>query len=70
MYVKTSLASRVRPDFSFNFNSFEVVWVELENKNAKNFLIGCVYSHPSSDIDILLDYFTSLFPKLTNKQFF
>ena len=70
LYVKNSLVSRLRPDLSFNCNSFEIVWVELENKNAKNFLIGCAYRQPSSDIIILLHYFTSLFPKLTSKQIF
>ena len=70
LYVKNSLVSRLWPDLSFNCASFEIVWVELDNKNAKNFLIGCVYSHPCSGINILLYYFTSLFLKLTSKQVF
>ena len=65
-YVKNSLVSRLRPNLSFNCSSFETVWVELENKNAKN-CFGCFYRHPSSDIDILLDYFISLLSKLTCK---
>ena len=70
IYVKNSLSSRLRPDLSFTCSSFEIVWVELENKNKKNFLIDCVYRHPSSDINILLDYFTSFLPKPTSKQAF
>ena len=64
------MISGLRPDLSFNCDSFEIVWVELDNGNAKNFLIGCIFRHPSSDINILLDYFNLLFPKLTNKQIF
>ena len=66
--VKNSLVSKLRPYLNFNCNSFEIVWFELDNKNAKSFVIGCVYKHLSSDI--LLEYFTSIFPKLTNKILF
>ena len=54
LYVKNSLVSRSMPNLSFTCNNFKIVWVELENKNA--FLIGCVYRHPSSDINVLTDY--------------
>ena len=32
---------------SFDCNCYEIVWVKLDNKKARNLLIGCIYKHPT-----------------------
>ena len=62
LYIKTNLTSIVRPDLERDSHDFESVWVEIENKNGKNFIVCCVYRHPSSSIDTFSDYFPGCIP--------
>ena len=70
LYVKTTLNSRVRNDLNFKCNGFETIWVEVDNKNNKNFLFCCTYRHPGTDIETLVSHFRLILPKLINKQVF
>ena len=69
-YVKTSLASSSRDDLNFTCAGFETTWVEVQNKNTKNFLFCCIYRHPRSEINTLILHLHKIIPQLINKQVF
>ena len=68
LYIKDSLTSNPRTDLDSFTDDFETVWVEIENKNDNNFLICCVYRHPSSAIDNLTSHFQNLLSKIFSKK--
>ena len=71
MYIKDSLTSNPRTDLDSCTDDFETVWVEIETRSDKNFLICCVYRHPSSAIDNLTSHFQNLLSKISpNKLVF
>ena len=72
LYVKSGLSPTPRPDLSRDSTSFETVWVEVENRNGKNYLFCCAYRHPSSDLDSFSEYLQEILsnPALSNKQVF
>ena len=71
LYIRDSLTYNPRIDLDSCTDDFETVWVEIENKNDKNFLICCVYRHPNSDIDNLTSHFQNHLSKLSpNKLLF
>ena len=68
LYIKDSLVSNSRTDLDSCTNDFETIWVEIENKNDKNFLICCVYRHPSSAVDNLTSHFLNLLSKVSSNK--
>ena len=72
LYVKSGLTPIPRPDLSKDSTDFEIVWVEVENNNGKNYLFCCAYRHPSSDIENFTEYLqvTLSQPSVLNKQVF
>ena len=71
LYIKDSLTSNPRTDLDSCTDDFETIWVEIETKKDKNFLICCVYRHPSSAIDNLTSHFQNVLPKISpNKLVF
>ena len=70
--MKSGLTPVPRPDLSKDSTDFESVWVEVENKSGKNYLLCCVYRHPNSSIDTFSEYLHELFsnPAVCNKQVF
>ena len=57
LHIRDSLTYNPHIDLDSCTDDFETVWVEIDNKNDKNFLICCVYRHPSSNIDNLTSHF-------------
>ena len=72
IYVKSELTSIPRPDLDKDSIDFESVWVEVENKNGKNYLFCCVYRHPGSTFDTFSEYLqeTLSSPAVFNKHVF
>ena len=71
LYIRNSLTSKPRIDLDSCTTDFETVWVEIENKRDKDFLICCVYRHPSSNVDNLTSHFQNLLSKIpSNKLLF
>ena len=72
LYVKSGLTPILRPGLGKDSFDFESVWVEVENKNGKNYLFCCTYRHPSSDIDTFCEYLQETLsnPAVFNKQVF
>ena len=59
-YVKSGLTPVPRPDLSKDSTDFESVWVEVENKSCKNYLLCCAYRHSNSSIDTFSEYLREL----------
>ena len=71
LYIRNSLTSKPRIDLDSCTTDFEPVWVEIENKRDKDFLICCVYRHASSNVDNLTSHFQNLLSKIpSNKLLF
>ena len=65
LYIKNSLTSNPRVDLDSCSDDFETIWVEIENKKDKDFLICCVHRHPSSN---LTSHFQNLLPKISSNK--
>ena len=64
IYISKKLTFVPRTDFStllYSSGSLESVFCELKLKNKKNIIVGCIYRHPSMDIDVFNDSFLSPF---------
>ena len=68
LYIRYSLTYNPRIDLDSCTNDFETVWVEIYNVNDKNFLICCVYRHPSSNINNLTFHFQNHLSKLSSDK--
>ena len=68
LYIRNSLTSKPRIDLDSCTDDFETVWVEIENKKDKDFLICCVYRHPSSKVDNLTSHFHNLLSKISSNK--
>ena len=68
LYIKDSLTSNPRTDLDSCTNDFETIWVEIENKYDKNFVICCVHRHPRSAIDNLTSHFQNVLSKLSSNK--
>ena len=68
LYIRDSLTYNPCIDLDSCTNDFETVWVEINNKNDKNFLICCVYRHPNSHIDNLTFHFQNHLSKLSSDK--
>ena len=60
IYVNNKLDHFKRDDLSILHEDFESIWIEIKNKKGKNFLCGCVYRHPNTDIPNFHDHIESL----------
>eukprot|EP00794_Sanderia_malayensis_P008404 gene8404-9304_t len=56
LYVKSCLNPILRMDLSKGSIDYETVWVEVENRNGKNYLFCCAYRHPNSNVENFTSY--------------
>ena len=68
LYIKNSLTSNPRIDLDSSTDDFETVWVEIGNKKDTDFLVCCVYRHPSSNVNNLTSHFQNLLSKLSSNK--
>ena len=68
LYIKNSLTSNPRVDLDSCSDDFETIWVEIENKQEKDFVVCCVYRHPSSNVDNLTSHFQNLLSKISSNK--
>ena len=54
LYVNSEFDAFERSDLKVQNDLFEMVWIEIKNKNSKNVLCGCVYRHPRYEMDDFL----------------
>ena len=43
--------------------------VEIKNKKGKNFLCGCFYRHPNTDVSNFMDYLESTFSQVNQQKY-
>ena len=72
LYVKSGLTPIPGPDLSKDSTDFESVWVEVENKQGKNYLFSCIYRHPTLSFDTFNEYLQETLsnPAVFNKHVF
>ena len=51
IYVRNDLGAFERDALNIMDANCEAVWIEMEMEKAKNIISGCVYRHPSSDMN-------------------
>ena len=51
IYTANSLYAIERKDIHFKMDSVESSWIELDTQNRNKIIIGCVYKHPSANLD-------------------
>ena len=56
LYVKSGLPPIPRLDLGKDSTEFESVWVEVENKQGKYYLLCCFYCHPTLSFDTFNEY--------------
>ena len=50
-------------------DEFELIWIEIRNNKGKNFLCGCTYRHPNSDVSNFMEYVESTFTKFNKDKY-
>ena len=69
MSLKLETPSNDDDDLSILHDEFESLWVEIKNKKGKNFLCGCCYRHPNTDVSNFMDYLESTFTKVNQQKY-
>ena len=72
LYIEEKFISKRREDLEkllYKPDKLESVFVELINNDGKNSIIGCIYRHPSMEIeDFNSNYFNMAMNKITNEN--
>ena len=64
IYVNKALKAIPRPDLKIDLPLVESCWVEIDpNNNRKHIMIGCIYKHPTANVE----EFTTKFDELLNQ---
>ena len=70
IYVSNNLVSNPRLDLNFSYSGVECCWVELiQNHNKQNILVGCIYKHPSADIEKFTTELQKILEKINNSNY-
>ena len=71
LFVKEHFISKRRSDLekvSYKPKHLESVFIEICNKNKKNLVIGCIYRHPSMDLNLFNTDFLSPLLQILDKE--
>ena len=71
LYISNKLSFKHRDDLSsllYKSKELESVFIELNQKNEQNIVIGCVYRHPCMSINEFLDEYLSPFLELSSNE--
>ena len=70
MYISNRLNFEHRLDLQiYKAKELESNFIEVNNPKGKNYLVGCIYRHPSmNQIDFLQNYFVGLLEKINNEN--
>ena len=55
-------------DVKISDKSFEALWIEIKNEKHKNIVCGCLYRHPSSDMEVFIDYLSKTLTNINNEN--
>ena len=71
LYISSDLNYKVRNDLKiYKAKELESVFVEIINKDEKNYIVGCIYKHPKILTHELNDMVTPILEKISleNKE--
>lgn len=70
IYISKSLKSIPRPDIKFDMQLVESCWAEIDPCNGKaHVLIGCIYRHPSANIEEFTSQFDELIKRFNQNKY-
>ena len=58
-----------RKDLSILHEEFEAIWVEMKTKRGKDFLCGCIYRHPNTDISHFVEHMEAALSKINKNKY-
>ena len=71
LYISDTLDPKQRPDLEsllYKSEVLESTFVEIINPHKKNILLGCIYRHPSMELDEFNTYYLIPFMEILNKE--
>ena len=71
IYISKSLNPKPRPDLEsllYKSEVLESTFIEIINPKKKNVLVGCIYRHPSMDLDEFNNEFLAPFMEILDKE--
>jgi exonuclease III len=67
-YIKKNISLHTRDDFTVTTNDFELLSVEIHNKDQRNTVCLVIYRHPHSNLENFSDYLIDVIDKISNEQ--
>ena len=59
-YIADHLAYQKRNDLNlYEINNLESIFIEINNPNKSNIIVGCIYRHPKMDLLTFIHYYLS-----------
>ena len=71
LYISDTINSKERPDLESLLYSSEVLestFIEIINPNKKNIIVGCIYRHPSMDLNIFNTEYLNPFLEVLDRE--
>ena len=67
LYISQDLKYKNRSDLNISqAKELESTFLEIENKNSKNTIVGCIYKHPNMSItEFISDFLEPLLTKMS-----
>ena len=68
LYIDSTLEYKLRLDISLLNDFIECIFVEIQQKNSSNIIVGCVYRPPNTDLSLFNQEFLSIRGKMNEKN--
>lgn len=68
IYISEKFNYLVRNDLQLLKDGLESTFIEVVNEKSRNIIIGCIYRHPSFDIDSFNTMYSDLIEKINSKN--
>lgn len=68
IYISSSLNAIPRSDLNFDSDEAESCWIEILQEHKPSIIVGCIYQHPSSNLDSFISQFENLIRSLNQSK--
>ena len=68
IYISSFLNAIYRSDLSFNSVEAESCWIEILQEHKPSIIVGCIYRHPSSNLDNFISQLENLVSPLNQSK--
>ena len=68
IYIKDSLLYSLRHDLAIQSNYYESLFIEIQNENTKNIIIGLIYRPPGLNLASFTDDFSEILEKIASEK--